>query len=170
MSVLSKPVVEIGESKLIELDVENYLRHVQGNPAEEAILIKKLLDSGLSQTKVAKQVIMSQGQVSRRLKLLSLPEELFERVRKGELRSSTAYELSKLPESIQVEYLDREEITLKEAKQRSREQTISKDIMVLLEEPTKEAHDKEIIILSLKYYGRNHPRKRDRVNKELEKW
>lgn len=170
MSETNKPVIEIGESKLIELDIQNYLRHIQGNCAEEALLIKRLLDGKMTQKAIGAKIGMSQANVSRRLQLLSLPKKLFERIRNGKLRPSTAYELSKLPENIQVEYVGREEITLKEAKQRSRNETISQDVMVLLAEPTAEVNDREIIVKSLRYYSRNHPRERDRLEKELEKW
>ena len=129
----STGIKEIGIAKEIE---RVFLVHIRGHPLEEAELIKYLMDKGYRQGEIAKMLgYQSQGQVSKRLSLLNLIPELRERVRKGELRVSTAYELSKLPESKQKEFLKQEYITLEEARQAKREFIITQELEELLESP-----------------------------------
>ena len=129
----SNRIKEIGEVR----DIERIYRvHIRGHPLEEAELIKYLMDKGYKQGEIAKMLgYQSQGQVSKRLSLLNLIPELRERVRKGELRVSTAYELSKLPESKQKEFLNQEYITLEEARQAKRNFIITQELEELLESP-----------------------------------
>jgi len=105
-------VKEVGEVRDIEQEEARYRYHTSRNPAEEALMIRDLRDKGMTQGQIAEKMGISQGQVSKRLNLLELPEELFQRVLDGELRSSTAYELSKLPDNIQGQYVDEEKVTL----------------------------------------------------------
>jgi len=137
----STGIKEIGEAKRIE---ETYLVHIRGHPLEEAELIKYLIAKGYKQSEVAKMLgYSSQGQVSKRLRLLRLIPELQERVKNGELRVSTAYELSKLPEEKQKEFLGQEYVTLKEAQQAKREFIVTQELEELLESPIEIPEENE---------------------------
>lgn len=124
--------IEVGELKEIDAKEVRYLYHKSGNPLEEALMIQKLMGDR-PQHKVAKILEISQGQISKRLRLLTLHPILQERLRNGDLHASTAYALSKLAPELQKEYVDQEKVTLKEVETKCREQAISKEVMSLLD-------------------------------------
>jgi len=114
-------IIEIGEARKIKVEEKGYLHHRPGNPALEAKLIKDLMEHGQDQTEIAKTLGMSQGQVSKRLRLLKLIPQFFAMLEAGDLRPSTAYQLARLDPSIQLEYANRGiHITLKQAAQEAR--------------------------------------------------
>lgn len=135
MGVKGGPRVEIGEAKEIETEHIRYLYHKSGNPIDEAELIQDLMKSR-TQKEVAKLLGLSQGQISKRLRLLTLQPELQRRLRSSALRPSTAYALTTLPKEIQKEYVSHEKITLKDVKQKRRNHTVSHEIMEHLKHPT----------------------------------
>lgn len=89
---------------------ENY--HRSPSPALEAEMMKRLMDSGVTQEEVASLVGISQAQVCQRLKLLKLIPEFFEKLKRGELRPSIAEELCSLDQETQRTLLDEEKLTL----------------------------------------------------------
>ena len=89
---------------------ENY--HRSPSPALEAEMFKRLMDAGLTQQEVAKTLNISQGQVSQRLRILSLIPEFLAMLRSGELRPCIAYELAGLDEETQRKLLAEEKLTL----------------------------------------------------------
>lgn len=115
----TKEVGEVREIGVEEGDVD-FLYHTSRNPAQEAKMIRDLREEGMTQAGIAEKMGISQGQVSKRLKLLELPEVLFQRVLDGDLRPSTAYELAKLPDNIQAQYVNEEEVTLEAVKKMSK--------------------------------------------------
>ena len=122
---------EIGYAK----EIYEYLHHRTGNPLEEALMIRDLMEKyKLTQKQVAKETGLSQGQISKRLRLLKLHPELQERLRENKLLPSIAYELSKLPTEIQLALLKEEKITLKKVEEKKRELVINKEIYELLEQ------------------------------------
>ena len=128
-------IKEIGEAREI---VNRYLLHKSGNPMDEALMLKELLDLGLTQKEIKEVTGFSQPQISKRLKLLTLIPEIQEQVRQGKIRPSTAYELSKLPPEKQKEILKNKRVTFKLAKEMCRVFKISKEIEELLMEPVDE--------------------------------
>jgi len=129
--------VEIGELKKIDAKDIIYLFHKSGNPIDEALMIERLMKDR-TQHEVATILEISQGQISKRLRLLKLHPILQERLRSGQLRPSTAYILSKLPPEAQQEYVNREKVTLKEVEAKHRQQVISKEFMDLVDKPFPE--------------------------------
>lgn len=124
---------EIGKMKEIQ---EKYLHHKEGNPLDEAFMIRDLMENlNLTQQEVSEETELSQPQISKRLSLLNLIPELQDRLRSGNLRVSTAYQLSKLPQDVQREYLEQEWITLKEVEAKRRDLRISEEVLDLLEQP-----------------------------------
>lgn len=123
---------EIGQVNEVELTEADYLVHIRGNPAEEALLIRQMLDAGKTQTEIGTKLSLSQPQISKRLSLLSLDPRLFDKIRKGELRPSAGYLLSKLPKATQGEYANKGKITIKDLEKRRRDVMVSKDLETLL--------------------------------------
>lgn len=133
---MKSKTVEIGEAKDIDLKTKKYIIHARGNPALEALVIKDLRKRGWAQLAIAKAMGLSQSQVSKHESLIdNLTPELFSRLKKGEIRSSTAFNLSKLPVEKQRQYESKKKITLKEVKEKRRNLTMSKDLISLLEAP-----------------------------------
>jgi ParB/RepB/Spo0J family partition protein len=77
--------------------IENVLRK-NPTPIEEAAAYQELLDLNpkLNQAKLAKRLGISQGTISRRLKLMALPRRLQDEVNSGRIPAEDAYHLSKL--------------------------------------------------------------------------
>ncbi len=88
---------EISEAMLIE----NLMR-TDLNPVEEARGYRVLVDAGRNQKQVAEAIGVSQSVVSRRLKLLELPDVGLERVVAGDLSLEDAEQYLKLPEDQMV--------------------------------------------------------------------
>ena len=130
-------IKEIGEAK----SIEDWIVHVRGNPLKEAELIQYLLSTkneegkDRTQHEVAKMMSLSQGGVSKRLRLLNLIPELQNRVLNAELLPSTAYQISRLPQNKQREFLKADYVTLVEASEAARQQAVSKELLDLLESP-----------------------------------
>ncbi len=98
-----------------------------GDIATELSVIEQLRSLGYLQSKIARELNMSRADVSRRLSIIdNLISPLKERVVDGELRISTAWELSKLSPEIQKEYAEKDNITLAEVQERRRIETIGK--------------------------------------------
>lgn len=85
------------EAELTELQfVENAIR-TDLNPIEEALSYKRLQDlKGYSANQLADRIGKNQTTISRSLKLLTLPVDIQERVRKGDIPTSVAREIVKL--------------------------------------------------------------------------
>jgi len=123
---------EIGEAREI---IQRYLLHKSGSPYEEALMLKELIDLGLTQNEIKELTGFSQSQISKKLRLLTLIPELQEKLRRGELRFSTAYELTKLSEDKQREFSKRKRIYLKDVVEALREQAITEEVLDLVEAP-----------------------------------
>jgi ParB-like chromosome segregation protein Spo0J len=107
-------------------------------------MLQDLIEKFGNQQTVAKMLEISQGQISKRLRLLNLLPPLQKRLLNGELRPSTAYALSKLPDHVQKEYVNKERIFLKEVEAKRRKLTISKELEDLLETPIENPTVKRI--------------------------
>ena len=127
--------IEVGTLEEIDLKEKYYKTHIQGNPAEQALLIQDLLAKDWTQQKIAKLLKLSQGGISRRLSLLDLIPKLFRLLKEGKLKPSTAWHLSKLAVNDQEEFAKKEKITLKEVLQYRRKLSISSEVVKALEEP-----------------------------------
>ena len=125
-------IKEIGEAREI---IQKYLLHKSGSPYEEALMLKELIDLGLSQKEIKELTGFSQSQISKKLSLLSLVPELQERLRKGELRFSAAYELTKLPPKVQREFAKKKRVYLKDVQEALRRQAVTREVLDLLETP-----------------------------------
>jgi ParB-like chromosome segregation protein Spo0J len=121
-------IEEVGSQKDIKTKSLLYRYHKSGNPLKEARMIQGLLKAH-SQEDVATLLELSQGQISKRLRLLSLLPQLQNRLLKGTLRPSTAYALSKLSPDKQKEYLTKDRITLKEVEADHRKEILTKELM-----------------------------------------
>ena len=86
---------EGAEERLLATLVEN-LQRLDLNPVEEAGGYRSLVDAGWSQAEVARRVRRSRGHVSRRLRILTLPDEVQEMVAEGTVTVEHAYTLSRL--------------------------------------------------------------------------
>lgn len=83
------------EERLLATLVEN-LQRLDLDPVEKAGEYRSLVDAGWSQAEVARRVRRSRGHVSRRLRILTLPAEVQERVAEGTVTVEYAYTLSRL--------------------------------------------------------------------------
>lgn len=126
----AKSIQEIGSQTDIKTKDLIYRYHRSGNPLKEALLIRELMDAQKhTQEDVGKLLQLSQGQISRRLRLLSLHPDLQFKLLHDKLRPSTAYALSKLGADKQKEYLLREHITLKEVEATHRSEVMTNELM-----------------------------------------
>ena len=83
--------------------IENLLRE-DLKPMEEAKAYASLMkQNGWNGKKVASALHVSPSKVSRVLTLLTLPEEVQQQIDSGELNARSAYELSKLPKTSQLQ-------------------------------------------------------------------
>ena len=126
-------VQEIGHAAEVTVQKDEFLVHIPGNPGEQAQLIRRLMDEGHTQGEIGKMLGLSQGHVSRRLKLLELIPELFGRVLDGSLLYRTGYALARLPEKAQREYLDREKITRVDVEARVKQEVITPEVLEVVE-------------------------------------
>ena len=116
-----RETVEIGGAKELLLD-KLYVFHTRGDPVEEARILKELMhEHGFSQKDLAVELDTTQAQVSRLLSILTLEPEFLDRMETGELRFSTANELTKLPREERMRFLKGGRISLKEVVRRRRE-------------------------------------------------
>lgn len=130
--------IEVGKLKEIDSKDVKWLYHKSGSPIEEAYMIKRLMDEdGLTQSEVAGKLEISQGQVSKRLRLFSLLPQFQDKLRRGELRPSTAYALSRLPLERQKDFLTEKNVFLKAVEAKTRELAVSEELAELLEKPIK---------------------------------
>ena len=74
------------------------LQRLDLDPVEEAYGYRRLVDAGWSQAEVSRRVRRSRGHVSKRLRLLGLPDEVQEMVSAGEVTVEHAYVVSRLAE------------------------------------------------------------------------
>src|SRR6266542_5927950 len=88
-------------TRTVVMLVEN-LRRRDLDPLEEAVGIRRLVELGLSQREVARQLGCSQGQVSKRLALLELPDQIRKTIGQpddaGGITVADALELARLAE------------------------------------------------------------------------
>jgi len=124
----SAKLEEIGSQKDIKTKALLYRYHKSGNPLKEALMIQELMKTH-TQEEVGELLKLSQGQISKRLRLLSLHPDLQFRLLHDKLRPSTAYALSKLSEAKQREYLTKDRITLKEVEATHRNEAITEELM-----------------------------------------
>lgn len=82
-------------ARLLATLLEN-LQRLDLDPVEEAGGYRQLVDAGWSQAEVARRVRRSRGHVSRRLRILTLPEEVQTMVSEGSVTVEHAYTLSRL--------------------------------------------------------------------------
>ena len=83
------------DERMLATLVEN-LQRQDLDPVEEANGFRRLVDAGWSQSEVARRVRRSKGHVSKRLRLLMLPDDLQEMVSKGSVTVEHGYVLSRL--------------------------------------------------------------------------
>lgn len=132
---MRRSVVEIGEVRKVEVRGLKALYHKTGNPVKEARFLRDVLDRGMSQHDVARELGISQGHISRRLALLErLTPALLRRVEDGEITPGTAYVLSRLSKSAQKAFEDREKVTLKAAEEAVRENVVDARVLALTED------------------------------------
>jgi len=130
--VKDKPKVrEIGEVRAIK----EYLFHLEGNPVEQALAIKNLIDGGMTQREIGRLMGWAQSSIASRLRLLRLHPKLRERAMRGELSKSVCYELAGMPLEEQERYVDEERVLLKEVEQRRRKLALTKEVMDVLNTP-----------------------------------
>jgi len=138
---------EIGSVKEIDIEQLRLIYHKAGNPAEEALMLKELLNRNLKQADIAKLLEVNQAQISRKLKLLQLTPELFKRVLAGEIKARTGYQLARLPKEKQAEFEAVERVTMKISEAAVRDMVLNKDVVKLIkdfedeEEPVKTPYE-----------------------------
>jgi ParB/RepB/Spo0J family partition protein len=147
-------LLKIEDSAAVAL-VENV--HRAGlSPLEEARVLSVLKDLGLSQREISVQTGISQGQVSKRLKLLDLPTQLQDRIEDGSLKISDAltiqHVLSDPQDQLHALYLSQDvgrplKRVLRQlrwersAQSVAREQTTEKDSIAPVEGPQEALQD-----------------------------
>ena len=86
------------------------------NPAAEARMMKELLDGGMTQADIGRELHIDRSQVSKRVKLLRLIPELLDQLEKGDLKPSIGRELAGMSTEEQEKYLKRDSVTLRDVK------------------------------------------------------
>ncbi|SMO59746.1 ParB/RepB/Spo0J family partition protein [Balnearium lithotrophicum] len=127
-------VKENGDNPVLTL-VENF--HRADNPALEAELIAKLIEErNLKKSEVARLLNVSNSHITKRLKLLNLIPEIFEKLKRFEINITVARELAKLFPDDQKEYLQNPESkwTVEDVEKFVRQKKIEKSAKVALEE------------------------------------
>ena len=84
------------DQERLEIMLIENLQREDLTPLEEAMGFRRLVDLGLTQTQIADKVGCSQGRVSKRLSLLTLPEEVQKVVDSGEIALESAQELARI--------------------------------------------------------------------------
>jgi ParB-like chromosome segregation protein Spo0J len=88
----------ISPEKLLSLRLVENLRREGLRPMEQARAFRALIAAnGWTATRLAAEIHVGQGTISRALALLELPVEVQDRVERGGLSPSAAYEVSKVP-------------------------------------------------------------------------
>ena len=96
-----------GDATVLTL-VENF--HRTDNPALEAQLIAKLIEErNLKKSEVARLLNVSPAHITKRLRLLNLIPEIFEKLKRFEINTTVARELARLKPEEQKEYLNNPE-------------------------------------------------------------
>jgi len=110
------------------------------NPAMESEIIKQKLDGGMSQSELSDVLGISQGSISKRLKLQDLIDPLFEAVEMLELGPEKGYKLAKLDEERQRELYEENDlnITNKQIKQERKDEITDDLDMESIENPEEE--------------------------------
>lgn len=100
-----RPDLADDQQTLVAMFVENSHRENLA-PMDEAVALGRLRDlHSMSQTEIAKATGISQGQVSKRLTLLTLPEQINTEVTTGRLPVNIALRYAQLPEAEQGKVL-----------------------------------------------------------------
>lgn len=101
-----RPDLAGDQATLTAMFVENTHRENLA-PMDEALVLGRFRDTyGLSQVQISRATGISQGQVSKRLALLGLPEPLQEMVNDGALPSNLAHRFLQLPVDEQTDTID----------------------------------------------------------------
>ncbi|MFA5217034.1 ParB/RepB/Spo0J family partition protein [Sulfuricurvum sp.] len=104
------------------------------NPVMDARILKEFIDEGMNQTAITNTLGISQGQISKRLSLLSLLPGLLQQVENGTLAANVGYMLAKLSEKEQQKYLDSgEHITIKDLEEVKRQEVVANLDMFAIE-------------------------------------
>lgn len=80
---------------LLRANLAENLRRKGLSAMDRAYTMKQFVDAGMTQSRIAEEMGLSKGLVSKRLALLALPEALQRQVHEGKLDADAAYELSK---------------------------------------------------------------------------
>jgi ParB family chromosome partitioning protein len=139
-------VKEDGDNAVFTL-VENF--HRAANPALEAELIAKLIkERNLKKSEVARILNVSNSHITKRLKLLNLIPEIFEKLKRFEINITVARELAKLSPDDQKEYLQSPESkwTVEDVEKFVRQKKIEKSAKVALEKARLELPDVKVPI------------------------
>jgi len=127
-------VKEDGDNAVLTL-VENF--HRADNPALEAELIARLIEErNLKKSEVARLLNVSNSHITKRLRLLNLIPEIFEKLKKFEINITVARELAKLSPDDQREYFQNPESkwTIEDVEKFVRQKKIEKSTKVALEQ------------------------------------
>lgn len=85
-----------GDAGRVLLAMVENLQRLDLDPIDEAVGYERLVEAGWSATEVAERLGRSKGHVSRRRALLRLPASIQTRIRTGEVRADTGYQVSQL--------------------------------------------------------------------------
>lgn len=99
------PVVvrDFSDAEVAEVALIENIQRADLNPIEEAFAYRQLMDRfGHTQEKLAEALSRSRSHIANQMRLLSLPEEVQEMVRKGDLSSGHARALVARPDAVQL--------------------------------------------------------------------
>ena len=88
-------VKEIGKVEEISLGEVKLVIHTCGDPYQEAQAASILLSNGWTQTQITKVLNLFQANISKRLRLLELEQDNVDRLRKGSLKITPAYYMTR---------------------------------------------------------------------------
>lgn len=100
--VIGEDRARIDDAEIVELQLVENIQRQEMLPMETAAGIRRLMNlKGITASQAAERLGMHKGQVSKLVALLDLPERIRNLVDNKQLAPSTAYEISKLPDSVE---------------------------------------------------------------------
>jgi len=116
-------------------EIFRYLVHIEVDPIRKGLLIKELYDEhGMKLSEIAKRTGWSLSRISELYRAVTeLHPALLERVLKGEIRASTALELSKLPSHEQEKFVNVDKVTLKMVEDQRRDYALSEAVKEIID-------------------------------------
>jgi len=141
-------VREMSEQKKMEIALIENLQRKDLNPLETALAYQKLIDEfNLTQEQLAKRVGKSRSAVTNTIRILTVTDNVKKAILDGSISEGHARVLAGLPESDQLEILDRivlEDMSVRDTERESKAVVVKKNIRKVFFDPDVKAKEDAI--------------------------